>query len=209
MTFPVNQYAYRRISIKRSGRLQMPRTQHLFTVTRGLLWVATLAALALIAVLALGLGALVLAMTGIINLPIPPNEIHGLPPNQIFGIGALALAAGIICIALIAWMFLLTARIIDTAGAGDPFVAANADRLVLIGWLLVAVIAVQFLAETTVNYLRDKIIAEYHVPLGAIGTFGFDSWASPVGFLAILLIFVLAQIFRRGSEMRTELEGTV
>jgi hypothetical protein len=187
----------------------MPRTQHLFTVTRGLLWVATLTALFLIALLALGLGALVLAMTGIINLPIPTNEIHGLPPNQIFAIGALALAAGMICIALVAWMFLLTARIIDTASAGDPFIAANADRLALIGWLLVAVIAVQFLTETTINHLRDKLTAEYHVPLSAIGTFTFDTWASPVGFLAILLIFVLAHIFRRGSEMRAELEGTV
>ena len=36
---------------------------------------------------------------------------------------------------------------------------------------------------------------------------GFD--VSPVGILAALLIFVLAQIFRRGSEMRAELEGTV
>jgi hypothetical protein len=31
----------------------------------------------------------------------------------------------------------------------------------------------------------------------------------PVGVIAILMIFVLAQIFRRGSEMRAELEATV
>ena len=39
------------------------------------------------------------------------------------------------------------------------------------------------------------------------GGFGFDF--SPLGVLAILLVFVLAQIFRHGSEMRAELEGTV
>jgi hypothetical protein len=187
----------------------MASKQHLFTVTRGLLWAATLLVLGLIAVLALGLGALVLAVMGIVNLPIPPSEIHGIPPNQIFWIGILAIAAGMICLALVAWMLLLIARIIDTAGAGDPFVAANADRLTLVGWLLVAVIAVQFLAQTVINYLKDKITAEYHAPPGNIDTSIFDSWASPVGFFAILLIFVLAQIFRHGSAMRAELEGTV
>jgi hypothetical protein len=187
----------------------MPKTLNLFTMTRGLLWAATLVVLGLIAVLALGLGALVLAMAGVVNLPIPPNEIHGIPPNQIFGIGILALAAGITCLALVAWMFLLMARIVDTAGAGDPFVAENADRLVLVGWLLVAVLAVQFLGQITVTHLMEKMAAEHHVPVSAIGSFNFDSWASPVGFLAILLIFVLAQIFRRGAQMRAELEGTV
>jgi hypothetical protein len=174
-----------------------------------MLWVATVVALFVIAALALGLGALVLAMTGIIHLPIPAHAIHDLPPNEIFGAGALAIAAGMICVALTGWMLLLTGRIIDTAKAGDPFVAANANRLALIGWLLVAVIAVQFLAERTVNYLMEKMTAAHHLPLNAIGTFALGSWASPVGFLAILLIFVLAQIFRRGTEMRSELEGTV
>jgi hypothetical protein len=32
---------------------------------------------------------------------------------------------------------------------------------------------------------------------------------SPVGLMGVLLIFVLAQIFRRGAQMRAELEGTV
>ena len=36
---------------------------------------------------------------------------------------------------------------------------------------------------------------------------GFD--LSPIGVLAVLLIFVLAQIFHRGAQMRAELEGTV
>ncbi|HEX4271274.1 MAG TPA: DUF2975 domain-containing protein [Rhizomicrobium sp.] len=187
----------------------MPKTQHLFTMTRGLLWIAIFLALGLIAILALGLGALVLAMMGIVNLPIPANEIHGIPPVQIFGIGTLALALGMICIALVAWMFLLMARIVDTASAGDPFVTANADRLSLIGWVLVAIIAVQCVGQSTVTHLMERMAAEHHLPAGAIGSFSLDSWASPVALLAILLIFVLAQIFRRGSEMRAELEGTV
>ena len=32
---------------------------------------------------------------------------------------------------------------------------------------------------------------------------------SPAGLLAILVIFVLARIFRHGAEMRADLEGTV
>ena len=37
---------------------------------------------------------------------------------------------------------------------------------------------------------------------------GYDGF-SAAGVLAAPLIFVLAQIFRRGSEMRAELEGTI
>jgi putative exporter of polyketide antibiotics len=177
----------------------MPGTHHLFAVTRWLLRVATLFSLFLIAVLSLALGALVLAMLGLVHLPIPANEVQGMAIGQIFEAGALAVAAGIFCIALAAYVFLLTARIIDTASAGDPFVTENADRLNRIACLLLAMQAVGLLFNLVMNLFPDKIADNI--------SFGFDVSAN--GILAALLIFVLAQIFRRGSEMRNELEGTV
>lgn len=177
----------------------MPGTHHLFTVTRGLLRVATLLCLMLIALLGLVMGALTLAATGTIHLPIPVDEISGLAMSEVIGAAALAVGAGAICIALIAWMFLLTARIIDTASTGDPFVTENADRLNRIGFLLLAIQAIGLAVNLALNIMPDKI--KDHV------SSGFDVSAS--GILAALLIFVLAQIFRRGSEMRAELEGTV
>jgi hypothetical protein len=177
----------------------MPGTHHLFTVTRVLLRLATGFCFLLIAILALAMGALESAALGFFHLPIPENEMAGLTMSEILGAGAMAIAAGVICIALAAWIFILTARIIDTASHGDPFVAQNADRLNHIGFLLVAIQVVGFVTETALNMLPDKI--KDHV------SGGFDVSAS--GILAALLIFVLAQIFRRGSEMRAELEGTV
>jgi hypothetical protein len=187
----------------------MPGTHHLFTVTRVLLKLATLFSLFLIALLGLVLGALVLAALGVIHLPIPADEVRGIPIGQILGVTSMAIAAGITCIALVAWMFLLTARIIDSASTGDPFVTGNADRLMLIGWLLVAFIAIQFLGNRILHQFMENLAAEHHMPISAIGKIDFGSDISPVAILAILLIFVLAQIFRRGAEMRAELEGTV
>ena len=177
----------------------MPGTHHLFTVTRLLLRIGTLLCLLLIALLGLVMGALMLAALGFFHLPIPANEISGLAMSEVIGAAATAVGAGVVCIALVAWMFLLTARIIDTASHGDPFVAKNADRLNHIGFLLLAIQVIGFVTETALNMLPDKI--RDHV------SGGFDVSAS--GILAALLIFVLAQIFRRGSEMRAELEGTV
>ena len=92
----------------------------------------------------------------------------------------------------------MTARIVKTAEA-DPFVEDNARRLMQIGWLLVAMQIVGLTAGMIVSLfpqaMRDHVQA------------GFDP--SPIGILAVLLIFVLAQIFRRGAQMRAELEGTV
>jgi hypothetical protein len=181
------------------GGIAMPGTHHLFTVTRWLLRVATGFCFFLIAVLALALGVLELAALGLFHLPIPANEMHGLTMPQILAVAAVAITGGAICIALVAYMFILTARIIDTASTGDPFVAENADRLNRIACLLLAVQAVGLAFDIAMNLFPDPIKND-------IST-GFD--VSATGVLAALLIFVLAQIFRRGSEMRAELEGTV
>ncbi len=178
----------------------MPGRHHLFAVTRFVLRLATLFCFFLIAVLSLAMGALELAVLGLIHLPIPASEVKGMPINQIFEIAVLAITSGVICIALAAWMFVLTARIIDSAQSGDPFVTENADRLNRIAWLLLAVQAVGLGFDTVMNFFPDKLTENI-----SVGLAGF----SASGILAVLLIFVLAQIFRRGSEMRAELEGTV
>jgi hypothetical protein len=177
----------------------MSGTHHLFTATRGLLRIAIAVCLFLIAMLGLALGAIVLAAVGLFDLPIPANEIQGLTMPQVLGAGSMALGAGVICIALVAWLFLLTTRIVDTASHGDPFVTQNADRLNHIGFLLLGIQLIGFAVDSALDMFPDKI--RDHVSIG------FD--VSATGILAALLIFVLAQIFHRGSEMRAELEGTV
>ena len=110
----------------------MPGTHHLFTVTRWLLRFAIGFCFFLIVVLALAMGALELAALGLFHLPIPAKEMHGLTmhPDRGGGIaghrrrGVLASGAGRLDV------HHLTARIIDTASHGDPFVAVNCPT----GW---------------------------------------------------------------------------
>jgi hypothetical protein len=87
---------------------------------------------------------------------------------------------------------------ISTVRAGDPFVAANAFRLQAIAWLL---LALQFIS--IVIAAIGKTISSPAHPVH------FDAGFSINGWLAVLLIFVLARVFAEGALMRQDLEGTV
>jgi dipeptide/tripeptide permease len=179
----------------------MPKTHHLFIVTQWLLNAGMLFSLFLTAVLILALGVCVLAGVGLIHLPIPAEDlkdVQGIPLSLLFTAGAIACASGVFLLALLALVLLMTARIVKTAEK-DPFVADNARRLMQIAWLLLALQLVGLAADTAMSLFPKEVSDHVHA--------GFD--LSPIGVLAVLLIFVLAQIFHRGSEMRAELEGTV
>lgn len=94
--------------------------------------------------------------------------------------------------------------IIDTVAEGDPFVPANAERLNKMAWLL----------------LVTQILTW---PLGALALMLAD-WAQKFddvdvrlefngldlsGILVVLVLFILARVFRQGAAMRADLEGTV
>jgi len=100
-------------------------------------------------------------------------------------------------------LFQLLKRIVDTVGEGDPFVPENARRLTQMAWLS---LGVQLAA----------------LPIGAIGLWieevtegkggadiTVDSGLSGNGLLLMLILFILARVFRQGAAMRAELEGTV
>jgi len=179
----------------------MPGTHHLFTVTRWLLNAGMMLSLFLTAVLALAFGVCVLGAAGVIHLPIPAEdlkEMKDISLAMLFTAGAVACGAGVFLLGLLAVLLLVTGRIVKTADS-DPFVESNARRLMQIGWLLLVMQAIG-LAATIIMSLFPKAITD-HVQAG------FD--ISPVGILGALLIFVLAQIFKRGTQMRDELESTV
>lgn len=87
---------------------------------------------------------------------------------------------------------------ISTVRAGDPFVAANAYRLQAIAWLLLAL----QLLSIVIAAIGKTISSPAH-PVH------FDAGFSINGWLAVLLIFVLARVFAEGALMRQDLEGTV
>ena len=89
------------------------------------------------------------------------------------------------------------AQIVASAGAGDPFVSANALRLQTIGW---ALLFLQLLE------VPGAIIGRFF-PILSSGTPTVPF--SPGGWIAVLMVFVLSRVFAAGSVMRDELEGTV
>ena len=87
---------------------------------------------------------------------------------------------------------------IETVRAGTPFILANADRLRTIAWVSVAL---QLISIVIGLLARTIATAEHKLHLNA----GF----SLSGWLAILLLFVLARVFAEGARMRDDLDGTI
>ena len=88
-------------------------------------------------------------------------------------------------------------EMIDTVRAGDPFVARNAERLQAIAWALLG----QQILQLLVSLIAGVTSAEAHgLHVGAFST---------SGWLAVILLFVLARVFADGTDMRDDLAGTV
>lgn len=105
---------------------------------------------------------------------------------------------GLAAIPLNYMMFRRLISIIETVRAGDPFVAANAHRLNVIAWILLAL----QLLSMVIGAIGKAISTPEH-------PFHFDAGFSVNGWLAVLLTFVLARVFAEGTLMREDLEGTV
>lgn len=88
--------------------------------------------------------------------------------------------------------------IVQTVREGDPFVAANAERL--------QTIARALLALQLLSLVIDAIGKT--VPTAAHSAH-LDAGVSINGWLAVLLTFLLARVFAAGTAMREDLEGTV
>ena len=120
---------------------------------------------------------------------LPPSMANAI--SGMFALIALSAALGFLFICNLR-------RIVDSVAEGDPFIPENAVRLENMAWLVVAI----------------EVVA---VPAGMLS--GWISYVSHVRYLDVgvsigalilaLILFVLARIFRRGADMRDELEGTV
>ena len=113
----------------------------------------------------------------------------------------LLLALGIAMAILGFFFFRLLRRIVDSVGDGDPFIPVNADRLQSMGWLSLALQAVIMVATPLMIWF-DALPQKPNVHHG-------DSGFSIGALVTALLLFVLARVFRVGSKMRDDLEGTV
>jgi hypothetical protein len=87
--------------------------------------------------------------------------------------------------------------IVNTVRGGDPFVAQNAARLQIIAWAVLG----QQLLQLAIGMIARSVSTPAH-PLHISGF-------STSGWLAVILLFVLARVFAEGTSMRDDLEGTV
>ena len=87
--------------------------------------------------------------------------------------------------------------IVDSVRVGDPFVAINAGRLQRIGWSLLALQLLDLVLGTIALYF-SRIDVD------------FVTWTpSFTGWIGVVMIFVLARVFRLGAGMRDDLAMTV
>ena len=87
---------------------------------------------------------------------------------------------------------------VETVRGGDPFVAANASRLQVIAWTLLAL----QLLSLIIGAIAKAVSTPAH-PVHLDAGFSINGW------LAVPLTFLLARVFAQGALMREDLEGTV
>ena len=188
----------------------MQERKHLLSITFWALKAATALCLTVVTLTGIGLALILASATNLDGNHLGvPASVYGLARITLFKVGSVTLAGVLVCAALVFFAFRTTALIVETAISGDPFVSENARRLALVGWLLIAFVACQFATNLMITRIIGKLAERHHAAASALSNFSVGSGMSPVGLLAILLIFALSQIFHRGSDMRSELEGTI
>ena len=125
--------------------------------------------------------------------------VSGYPDAEAVMWGMRAIAAlGVVSIPLNYVVLKRLLAIVETVRAGDPFVAANAYRLQAIAWLL---LTLQLLSLAIGGIARAISTPEH--------PFKLDAGFSVNGWLAVILMFVLARVFAEGTLMRDDLQGTI
>jgi hypothetical protein len=115
--------------------------------------------------------------------------IHGMRLIMVIGIGSAPLAHMLLTRLL---------AIVETVRFGDPFVSSNAARLQTTAWALLGL----ELLHLAVGAIAASASSESQ-PLDIDWNFSITGW------LAVLLLFVLARVFEHGTRIRDDLEGTI
>ncbi|EIZ78080.1 hypothetical protein WSK_3390 [Novosphingobium sp. Rr 2-17] len=145
----------------------------------------------------------VTALGGGILLLAAPIMVIGRYVLLVHASAFLAFAGLVLIAAAMAALFFLLLRhllhIVETVGQGDPFVPANATRLTSMAWLSLLIEAARLPAGAIIFWLsevsNEKIEINFDISFG--------------GVLLSAILFVLSRVFRKGAEMRADLEGMI
>lgn len=124
----------------------------------------------------------------------------GVFPMAVF-IGLIAIALVLVAAAFV--FFDKLRRIIDTVGEGDPFAPVNAQRLGHMAWLLLG-LQLLILPATGLGLMLAKWADEVENANVTV-----DFAPDIEGILMVVVLFILARVFKHGAAMRDDLEGTV
>jgi hypothetical protein len=90
-------------------------------------------------------------------------------------------------------------KIVETLVMGDPFRPENVGRLRWIGAGLIVL-------EIATDGLRWRLA---HLPQSPPTPHATESWFNPTAWFAVLVVFVLAEVFREGARLRQDAELTI
>jgi|GEM_PF-170214 len=127
------------------------------------------------------------------------NDAGDLPGFALAGVMLIGLAM----VATMYFFFDKLRLIIDTVGEGDPFLPENATRLNVMAWLL---LGVQVLGIPAMGF--GLFLAKWADEIENADV-TIDAGLDLSGVLMVIVLFILARVFRIGAEMRDDLEGTV
>lgn len=148
-----------------------------------------------------GLGIVVLLIGSVVNEPFVMGALGARPApgnaERIAGMRQIAVVGLLgVPLAHIALSRLLS--IVRTVRAGDAFSAQNGARLRTIAWVVLGMELLHIVVVAIAALASSRT-----APLDIDWDFSVTRW------LAVLLLFVVAQVFEEGARMREELEGTV
>lgn len=111
------------------------------------------------------------------------------------------LAAGILAFAIYVGVVLFiihrVRRIFTTLTAGDPFHPENVGRLRSIGFALAGLELINYVTNLVSSWVFRDQFKSVRFPF------------NPTAWFAVLVVFVLAEVFREGARLRREAELTI
>jgi hypothetical protein len=143
-----------------------------------------------------GLGMCVAGVLLALMLPVDLDVWRGFPPQMRGPIIAAALLALSVYLAVVLLIVDRVRRIFMTLMAGDPFDPTNVTRLRAVGFCLIALELISYCINFFGWYLHEWFRWSH-------------STFNPTAWFAVLVVFVLAEVFREGARLRAEAELTI
>ncbi|WP_084582184.1 DUF2975 domain-containing protein [Sphingomonas azotifigens] len=147
--------------------------------------------------LAAGFGALLVLLFAAPATVAPTFAKFGSHAAMMVRAGAATLGIGLVSVVAAHMILTRLTAMVDSVATGRPFTLANADRLRTMAWALLAF------------QLLDLAYGVLAIRMSA-ATGRYFGWSPGIGgWLAVVLLLVLARVFRQGAAMQDEVEATV